>query len=195
MDYKYSPEIHHRRSIRLRNYNYTQAGAYFITICSWKRECLFGEVLDGIMRLNQYGQIVEKEWLQTEIIRINVKLDVFVVMPNHIHGIFVIDDYGRGTLQRAPTKEQFGKPVSNSIPTIIRLLKSATTKQINEIRNTPGHPIWQRNYYVHIIRNENELSHIREYIINNPFQWAVDENNPSNIRGTLQGAPTLKGKP
>ena len=88
-------------------------------------------------------------------------------------------------MQRAPTKEQFGKPVSNSIPTIVRLFKSTATKQINEIRNTPGFPVWQRNYYEHIIRNEDELNRIREYIINNPLQWPEDENNPANISKVL----------
>jgi putative transposase len=176
---------HHRRSIRLKDYDYSRAGAYFVTICSWNKECIFGDIVDREIRLNEFGQIVKKEWLQTGDVRQNVKLGEFIVMPNHVHGILEIADYGRGTLQRAPTKEQFGKPVSNSIPTIIRLFKSATTKQINIFCNTPGIPVWQRNYYEHIIRNEKELYTIREYIRNNPFKWDLDENNPVNIKQNI----------
>jgi len=89
---KYNQEMHHRRSIRLINYNYSQAGAYFVTVCPWNRECLFGDIVNGDMRLNESGQIVEKEWQRTGSIRPNVELDVFVIMPNHMHGIIVLND-------------------------------------------------------------------------------------------------------
>jgi REP element-mobilizing transposase RayT len=123
------------------------------------------------MKLNESGKIVYDEWLNTAAIRAKVIVDEFIVMPNHLHGILIIVDNGRGTLQRAPTKEQFGKPVSNSIPTIVRLFKSTTTKQINQLHNNHGYPVWQRNYYEHIIRNEKELNKIREYIVNNTLKW------------------------
>lgn len=178
----YNPERHHRRSIRLKDYDYSQVGMYFITICPHNRECLFGEIKNGQMVLNEYGKIVKNEWMKSTEIRNKIKLDEFVIMPNHIHGIIIITDDGRGTLQRAPTVEQFGKPVSNSIPTIIRLFKSATTKQINQIRHTPTIPVWQRNYYEHIIRDEDNLNQIREYIINNPVKWELDSNHPKNIK-------------
>ncbi len=182
---KYDPENHHRRSIRLKGYDYSQAGAYFVTICTQNRACLFGEVVDGQMRVNELGEIVREEWLRTGQIRPNVELDAFVVMPNHIHGIIVLRGYDRrGTLQRAPTTvERFGKPTSNTIPTIVRLFKSATTKRINHLRGTPGARVWQRNYYERIIRNDDELRRIREYIANNPLQWALDRDNPA-FRGT-----------
>jgi len=101
-------------------------------------------------------------------------LDASMIMPNHLHGIVVITD-GRGTARRAPT-ERFGKPVADSIPTIMRAFKSASTKYINEIRRTPGAPVWQRNYYEHVIRNDEELKAIRQYILNNHANWATDEN-------------------
>jgi len=167
---QYDPQKHHRRSIRLKNYDYASSGAYFVTIVTHGRQCLFGAIVDGQMRLNEFGEIVCDEWLKTEIIRPRVQLDVFVIMPNHIHGIIIVNDVDgccRGTLQRAPTIEQFGKPTSDSIPTIIRLFKSATTKRINEYRNTPAVSVWQRNYYEHIIRNETEWQRIRQYIANN----------------------------
>jgi len=174
----FDPEKHHRRSVRLQGYDYAQVGAYFVTIVTQGRECLFGDVMDGEMVLNEYGQIIVGEWERTADIRPNVSLDVFIAMPNHIHGIIMIAD-GRGTLQRAPTTERFGQPTSNSIPTIIRLFKSVTTKRINEVRGRPGGAVWQRNYYEHIIRDEDDLCRIREYIVNNPLQWEVDRENPS----------------
>ncbi|MCK8603108.1 transposase [Desulfoferrobacter suflitae] len=172
------PERRSRRSIRLKGYDYAGAGAYFVTICAQNRECLFGKIVDGKMVLNDAGEIVADEWIKTGDIRDKIILDEWVVMPNHFHGILVIDDR-RGTARRAPTVEQFGKPVSGSIPTIIRAFKSAVTKRINEMRKTPGVKIWQRNYYEHVIRNDNELNRIREYITNNPAQWETDQENPN----------------
>ncbi len=180
---------HHRRSVRIPEYDYSQAGYYFVTVCTYQHECWLGEIVNQKMQLNTFGELVRKEWLRTQDIRSNVKLDCFVIMPNHLHGIVVIEDNsvrnaGRGTLQRAPTKkppasEQFGNPTSNSIPTIIRLFKSTTTKQINSIRETPGYSFWQRNYYEHVIRNESELKRVREYIEANPARWDDDQENPN----------------
>ncbi len=171
---------HHRRSIRLKNYDYSQAGAYFVTVCSWNKECIFGEIVNGEMHLNEYGQVVSGEWQRSSIIRKELELDTFLVMPNHIHGIVFINACtsfnvvanGRSPLQMKP----------KSISSFVAGFKSAVTKQINQIRNTPGTPVWQRNYYEHIIRNENELHKIRQYIQNNPLKWDLDENNPVNIK-------------
>jgi REP element-mobilizing transposase RayT len=176
---KYNPDIHHRRSIRVKGYDYSQAGLYFITICTQNRLCLFGEIVDDdrgttICALNEYGRIAEKEWIKTSKMRPNIRLDVFVIMPNHMHGIIEIAD-GRGTMHRAPTVEQFGKPTSNTIPTIIRGYKSSVTKQINILRNQPGVPVWQRNYYEHIIRDEKSYYQISEYIQTNPLKWQDDK--------------------
>jgi len=181
---KYNPDTHRRRSIRLRNYDYSQAGAYFVTICTQHRECLFGEITDGIMRLNAAGNIVVDQWMKTGDIRKEIELDVCTVMPNHFHGIAVLTDskrtalHGKGTARRAPTAERFGKPVSGSIPTIVRAFKSAVTKHINILRGIPGMKLWQRNYWEHIIRNETELHRIREYISNNPARWQEDALHP-----------------
>ncbi|MCP9441172.1 MAG: hypothetical protein NNA20_01135 [Nitrospira sp.] len=169
-----------RRSLRLKGYDYSRPGAYFVTIVTQNRACLFGEVVDGAMRLNEIGKIVRQCWLDIPAHFAHTELDEFVVMPNHVHGIIVIID-GRGTACRAPT-EQFGRPVTGSIPTVIRSFKSAVTTHITQQRGTPGAPVWQRNYYEHIIRNEGELHGIREYITNNPLQWAMDREHPDNIR-------------
>ena len=187
---KYNPEIHHRRSIRIKEYDYSREGLYFITICTFNHACLFGHIDNGDMAMTEYGNIVYNEWLQTGEMRKNIILNEFVVMPNHIHGIIEINDSTRrGTMPRAlvhretkrqgtkhcaPT-EQFGKPTSNTIPTIVRGYKSTVTKQINTIRKTPGQPVWQRSYYEHIIRNEKSYNRISEYIRYNPEKWLQDK--------------------
>lgn len=171
--------IHRRHSFRLQEYDYTQPGAYFVTICVHKHEWLFGYIQDSEMILNKFGQIVHEEWFKTGEIRENVILHPheFVIMPNHVHGIIWLDDVGERR-RRTPTIERFGKPVSGSIPTIVRAFKSAATKRINELRNTPGAPVWQRNYYEHIIRDDDSLRRIREYILYNPRRWQYDRDNP-----------------
>lgn len=165
---------YHRRSIRLPGYDYTSENGYFITVVTQDRIHLFGEIFNGEMQFNDLGNIIFMEWFRTSKIRQNVELfeDEFVVMPNHIHGIIWLSDLGRGSLQRTPTTvERYGKPVSNSIPTIVRLFKSTTTKQINIIRQTPGQPVWQRNYYEHIINSERDYNNIANYIYDNPQNW------------------------
>ena len=177
----FDSQIHHRHSIRLKEYDYGQAGAYFVTIVTQGRQCIFGEIVDGKVNLSPSGKIARTEWFKTTELRTNVKLwaDEFVVMPNHIHGIIWInenDDVG-ARRRRAPT-EQFGKPVIGSIPTIIRAYKSAVTYAINEMRSTRGTPVWQRNYYEHIIRDRQAHENIYNYIQTNPFQWTTNEENP-----------------
>jgi putative transposase len=192
---KYDPKIHHRRSIRLKGYDYSQNGAYFITLCAQDRKPIFGKIVNYEMQLSQFGIIARDEWLKTSEMRKNIEMDEFVVMPNHFHGIIVIDDGGwkcKDTLQRvpteestgmahrAPTVERFSKPTSNTIPTIIRGYKAAVTKQINTIQINAGvynkpERIWQKNYYEHVIRNEASLNKIREYIMSNPLNWKEDD--------------------
>ncbi len=177
MPAQYDPHKHTRHSFRLQGYDYTQQGMYFVTICTFQRECLLGVVEHEKMVANQMGSIVEEEWLNTPILRPYVSLDTFVIMPNHFHGIIAIRPTDMGMAHHAPTDERFGKPVAGSLATIIRSFKSATTKRINEIRDTPGQPCWQRNYYEHIIRSEGELTTARTYIITNPLSWHLDGEN------------------
>jgi putative transposase len=196
---KHNSEIHHRRSIRLPGYDYGQAGLYFITVCAWQRQCIFGAIEDGEMHLNPVGEIARDEWLRTAKMRPNIGIAEFVVMPNHVHGIIAIGDNtdvigsnGRGTMHRAPTiddgditdrvddgashnrTEKFGKPTSNTIPTIIRGYKAAVTTQVNMLRDSPQCPVWQRNYYENVVRSEAEYLRIAAYILNNPRQWQED---------------------
>ena len=163
-----------RRSIRLKSYDYSQAGAYFITICAHDRACVFGDIVDNQMRLSDAGRMATECWEEIPRHFPGVALDAFVVMPNHVHGIWVIAD-NVGATHASP---QHCGPKSRSIAAIVGSFKSSVTKRINEIRRTPGVSVWQRNYYEHIVRNYESMNRIREYIINNPLQWAYDRENP-----------------
>jgi putative transposase len=196
---KYNPDIHHRRSIRLKHYDYSQPGAYFVTICTHDRECLFGEIVNNEMILNEYGKIVYEEWFLSTKIRNEIELyeNEFVVMPNHIHGIVWVNTnvmdvtHNVGATGRSPLQKHNRSNIQNghlanydnphgpknkSLSSFIAGYKSSVTKRINQIRQTQGIPVWQRNYYEHIIRNEIELNKIREYILKNPLNWETDEN-------------------
>jgi putative transposase len=200
---QYNPQKHHRRSIRLKGYDYSQAGLYFITICCQERAQLFGEVIESEMNLNIFGQIAFEEWLQTEKIRENCKLHEFIIMPNHIHGIIEIL-FNKGDKSNAG---KFKSP-SHTIGSFIRGFKIAAIKKIKdriqnsnhihsstgELQFAPTNPapteftlaekikaldfkIWQRNYYEHIIRNYQSYQRISNYIINNPAKWEEDKFN------------------
>jgi putative transposase len=187
---------HNRRSIRLKGYDYTQPGAYFVTLCTVQREEIFGEVVNGEMRLNPLGEIVREEWMKTAEIRSNVELhaDEFVIMPNHVHGIVWIvestsvgatrgsnESASAGATQRvAPTKGS-RTLVPGSLGAILGQFKSITAKRINALRETSGVAVWQRNYYEHIIRNENELENIWDYIDTNPLRWQEDQLHPAAL--------------
>jgi putative transposase len=182
----YNRRVHHRRSIRLPGYDYTSAGAYFVTICVRGGECLLGEVVDGEMQHNEWGQIAWDCWQAIPEHSPHVKLDVYVVMPNHVHGIIAITD-PVGAQHTDPVGAQHAVPLQpsrtnvqpGSLGAIVRSFKSAVTKRINELRDMPGTPFWQRNYWEHIIRDERSLNRIREYIENNPGRWAEDQLHPA----------------
>lgn len=172
--------LHHRRSIRLADYDYSAEGGYYITIVTQGRVCLFGEVIDGIVQLNEFGKIVWEEWYRTAKLRPNVELmeDEFVVMPNHVHGIIWLNDLpGRGAARCALTGGQYGVMNPDSLPVIVRAFKSAATNRINLLRGSPGVSIWQRNYYEHVISSERDYDNIANYIYSNPFNWDADAEN------------------
>jgi len=154
-----------------------------VTICTHRAKCVFGNIVNSEMKLNKYGTIVQNEWIKTGALRKNLTLDQYVIMPNHLHGIIIITHDLKGVLQYAPTKEL--RSPTKTIGAIMRGFKSATTKQINEMRHTSGRLVWQRNYYEHIIRDEKNLNKIREYIVNNPITWELDDENPENIKRAI----------
>ena len=185
---------YHRHSIRLKGYDYSQSGAYFITINTLNREPVFGEIVDGIMYVNKFGGIVCECWKSIREHFANVELDEFVAMPDHVHGIlFILDDdhemkYSVGATHASPrhnaiprstqsnvtpmleSSSRYG-PKPQSVGSIVGSFKSAVTNRINKLRGEPGIPLWQRNYYEHIIRNDCELNRIRQYIHDNPAKW------------------------
>ncbi len=159
---KYDPDFHHRQSIRLNGYDYAKSGTYFITICTYESEHLFGDIIDGTMQLNAFGYIARSHWQQLAQYHLNFIMHESILMPNHLHGIIILE------LSIENTK---------SISEIIRGFKTFSAKAINKERGLRGIPVWQRNYYDRIIRNELELDRVRQYIINNPRNWDADKNN------------------
>jgi putative transposase len=195
----YNPDIHHRRSIRLREYDYSSAGAYFVTICVQNRECLFGDIVDGKLRMNDAGLCIVESLRRIPEYFQHVELDEFVIMPNHLHAIFFINHVHVGAKQGSSASTAFGcvadkgeagetfasalqnslpkGTVSGSLSAIVQNFKSVATRRVNKIRNNPGCPVWQRNFYERAIRSDTELNCIREYIVHNPINWADDEEN------------------
>lgn len=169
-----------RKSPRLQGYDYTQAGAYFVTVCTHQRANLFGNITaDGVMHLSDEGQIARSCWDAIPQHFPTIELDAFVVMPNHVHGILVfgIPSGGHGgavSLRPTDNGEAFGKPVKNSLSTVIRSYKSIVTRTIRQMLDIEI-VVWQGRFYDHIIRSEASLNHIRQYIESNPAQWHKDQ--------------------
>lgn len=176
----YNPNKHKRKSIRLVGYDYGQTGAYFVTISAYQNQPIFGQITNGKEKHSEIGEIIHREWYRTAEIRKNITLGNFVIMPNHIHGIVYIDienivlakDSDFLPLSREYVN-QFAPP-SNNLGAIIRGFKSTVTKQVRHLYNDPKYEVWHINYYEHIIKNENALTYIQNYIINNPQKWEDD---------------------
>lgn len=197
---------------RLKNWDYSSNGYYYITICTKNREHIFGKIAvetglkpvstknpvsTMIMILNEYGKIVEKCWYDLSEHYSNLKLDEFVIMPNHIHGIMIIENNNIpasvGAVETGLKPVSTKKPVSTGTTTstpaktpnkkqhglfeFVRALKTFSSRRINEFRNSPGKPVWQSRFHDRIVRDENELNRIREYIQNNPINWETDDLN------------------
>ena len=168
---------HNRRSIRLPEYDYGQEGVYYVTICARDRKCIFGQIQNGQIHLNERGLIVNSSWEKLPEYYCGLILDSFVVMPNHVHFIIIIADdvvpCGRGEIT-SPLRDS----AKHTLGQVLAFYKYQTTKAINLLNNTPGRKIWQRNYFEHIIRNERSYNEIKRYIIENPRYWAADDENP-----------------
>ncbi|MDQ0637989.1 putative transposase [Pedobacter sp. W3I1] len=167
---KYNPLIHHRRSIRLKGYDYSKAGAYFITICCENRIHRFGKVSGNEMILNKSGTIAYNEWINLADRFSNFELDVFQIMPNHMHGIIVLSDISSpvgATLAVAPT-------IADIVGAYKSIVSNACLNLYKSHDKTMG-KLWQRNYYEHIIRDERAYQNISNYIINNPSKWNEDK--------------------
>lgn len=179
---KYNPDFHHRRSIRLKGYDYEQAGAYFVTICTPMRACFFGDVVDGEVRLSDAGRVAQASWNELPARYPDISLDVFVVMPNHVHGIVIVGAQFIAPMNSSqPPNASTDQGAINRAPTlgrIVRTYKAVTTRLIRQPANTTF--AWQHNYYEHIIRNDGSLNRIRQYILHTPARWAIDRENPAS---------------
>jgi putative transposase len=183
----YDPEKHHRRSIRLPQYDYAQPGVYFVTICTHEHECVLGEVVDDVMILNDWGIVTNQFWNEVAAHFRGVAIDAHVIMPNHAHANIVIvsDNTRRGEVSspsaatiRATEPGGVSPPLQPALGQIVSYYKYQTTKAINLMRGMPGAKFWQRNYWEHVIRNEAEMDRIREYIETNPARWSDDQLHP-----------------
>jgi len=183
-----APDIKQRQrhSLRLKEYDYSQEGAYFVTICTHNKALLCEK--------KKIRVIAEQCWIEIPNHFPNVQLDEWIIMPNHMHGILIITDkckdatyfttsisnVRRGEVTSPTKKGAETAPLQkHTLGQVIAYFKYQTTKSINQIRQTPGTSIWQRNYYEHVIRNEADLNEIRQYILDNPVKWDMDEENPN----------------
>lgn len=192
----FDPGKHHRRSIRLKGYDYSRPGAYFVTIVTQQRDCLFGVLLDGTLRSNDAGRMVERTWSEMRGRYPGVALDAFVAMPNHVHGIIVLTREPapvgagpracpRGNAILHESRQSRGVAPAMSLPDVVHRFKSLTTAcyrhGVAERAWTAFHArLWQRNYYDHIIRNDDDLRQARQYIADNPLRWSLDRESPGN---------------
>lgn len=209
----YDPDIHQRRSVRLREYDYSSAVAYFVTTCAQGRECLFGVVADGTMHLKDDGSMVSEWWLKLPGKFPGIVLDEYTIMPNHFHGIIMINEPDndvdrRGEPRVRPPLESCIRPPLNgehenqgehkvrpygtsagTVGRIVQAFKSITTNAYIRGVNEHGWPpfpgrLWQRNYYERVIRDDRELDAARKYILENPLKWHLDRENPQNTTAT-----------
>lgn len=181
----FNPDRHRRRSARLPGYDYTQTGAYFITICNVGRTCLFGRVEDDVMHTSDAGAAVAACWRVLPLHFHHIALDAFAVMPNHVHGIIVIRSDATGAGEKVITQR---RPADGAMPgsigAIIQNFKSVATRKVRQLSRYEGLPVWQRNHHEHIIRDDAALHALRHYIAENAARWAEDKENPAREQWT-----------
>ena len=174
-----------KRHMRLPGFDYTRLGAYFVTICMHNRLCLLGEVVDGCVRLSEAGRFARDAWEHLPMHYPHVRLDAWVIMPNHVHGIVCLakaeaapSGIGAGTgLKPVPTG---GETPRYGLPEVVRAFKTFSAKRINASRGTAGAPFWQRSYYDRVIRDDASLDRMRQYVLDNPARWRQDPENPTD---------------
>ena len=177
-----------RKPTRLKKYDYCMPGYYFVTICVNDRIEKLGTINNYKMILNESGRIVKKIWLEISAHFNNIDLDQYIIMPNHIHGIIINNSVGNGHA-RSVNKNK----INNNLSVIIGSFKSAVTKRINQLNNLSSFK-WQKSFHDHIIRIDESLNKISEYIINNPANWGLDENNIKNYKVTVQACLNPTGQ-
>ena len=184
----YDPEQHHRRSIRLRGYDYSSPGYYFVTVCTQQQRSLYGAVVDAQMQLNDPGRMVEHWWLRLAEKFAQVELDEHITMLNHFHGIIAIEDRRKGAPRCVPSCGGTGLPEGcTPLGEIVQWFKTMTTNEFICGVKELGWPrfdrkLWQRDYFEHVVRDERSLNNIRRYIRANPLMWPHDRNNPQAVQ-------------
>ena len=174
-----------RKAIRLRGYDYTRPGAYFVTVGCHGRQCLFGAVGPGIVRLSPAGEIVSDVWQGLGVHSSNIETDAFIVMPNHVHGILFLhmgEDPAKHSVLPNASPLRGSAPagtVAGSLSAVIQNFKAVSTRIVHARGFMVGEAIWQRGFYERVIRGEEELARIRRYIEDNPVSWPGDPDNPS----------------
>jgi putative transposase len=160
-----------RRTIRLQGFDYSQPGSYFVTLCAFCKHCIFGRVENGSVRLSSIGEILRACWVEIPIHFLNIRLNAFIVMPNHMHGILIIEERARHAvpLRGGLPFEAFRKPVPASVPTIVRSYKSAVSKRVRDSCGSRAIQVWQSNYFERVLRNGEEFSNASRYILENPM--------------------------
>lgn len=166
--------LRNRRQLRLRDFDYSSPGFYFVTVCAENRACVFGEIFGGKVVLGNAGQLVAESWQRLPLRFPAITMDGFVVMPNHLHGIVqILQPSERWAQQAAPLR------TAPALGQVMRAFKSTSAIAIKKLLGRPGRRVWQRAYYEHVIRNEDDLKNVREYIQQNPLRWALDRDNPA----------------
>jgi REP element-mobilizing transposase RayT len=173
-----------RRSVRLRGFDYRHAGAYFATVCTFRRACILADIVEDQIRLTAAGRVIESAWQMIPEFFPHVELDWFVVMPNHLHGILILHDALRAKHPIGPDASplQGSRPRgtrSGTLSAVMQTAKAMTTRRVHAIPGMEGIRLWQRGFYDHVIRGDTELNRIRSYIEENPLRWALDNENPS----------------
>jgi putative transposase len=177
---------HDRKSARMKDFDYSQAGAYFVTICTQNKVCLFGDVTDGKMVLNDAGRMVEKWYRELPKKFKDIAIDEYIIMPNHIHFIIVNTGSVGADLCVCPRNTNAGEHAGSPLRKIVQWFKTMTTNEyMRNVQRNEWQPfngkLWQRNYYEHVIRNDGDMNQIREYVAQNPMKWELDEENPKNV--------------
>jgi REP element-mobilizing transposase RayT len=163
----------------LQSFDYAQPGAYFLTICAFERNSLFGRVRGDAVELSEIGRVVNAAWRELPRRFAHVQLDAYVIMPNHLHGILLLRR--RESRDRARS-EAYQKPVRGSLPTIVRSFKATASGRIKEAGIQLPHPVWQRNYFERVLRTGKEVMAATRYILENPARWRFDHENPDRER-------------
>jgi REP element-mobilizing transposase RayT len=177
-----------RKALRLRRFDYSQPGTYFVTMTTHWRACWFGEVVGCEMKLSDIGKIAHDEWQAIATRRVAVALDAFIVMPNHLHGIVRILSNGRGEASLAPTRA-IARTSAGSLGAIIGSFKAGVSRRVAALQRGRSIALWQPGYQDHIVRTDGELERIRQYIAANPARWDDDPENPERTAGARQASP------